>query len=222
VTLRTRVDHLVLAARSLDEGVAWCREHLGIEAAGGGEHVLMNTHNRVFRIDGPGFERAYFEIIAINPAAPPPGRTRWFDLDDERMQAALARGPQLVHFVASTNDIEQAVAALAAQGIDRGQVMPIERGNLRWKMTIRPDGQRLFDGALPTLIQWEGAHPCDSLPASGAKLESLAVTHPQAHALRLAFAALGLDHVVVREGPATLQASISTPRGCVMVESKGI
>jgi len=222
VKLRTRIDHLVLAARSLDEGVAWCREHLGIEPAGGGEHVLMSTHNRVFRIDGPGFERAYFEIIAINPAAPPPGRTRWFDLDGERMQAAIAQGPKLVHFVASTNDIEHAVAALAAQGIDRGQVMSIERGSLRWKMTVRPDGQRLFDGALPTLIQWVGDHPCDSIPASGAKLESLTVTHPQADALRSAFSAMGLGHVVVHDGPAALQASISTPRGSVTVESKGI
>jgi catechol 2,3-dioxygenase-like lactoylglutathione lyase family enzyme len=222
VTLHTRIDHLVFAARSLDEGVAWCRKHLGVEAAGGGEHVLMGTHNRVFRIDGPGFERAYFEIIAINPAAPAPGRTRWFDLDDPRMQAALARGPRLVHFVASTNDIERAVAALDLQGIDRGTIIPVTRGNLRWKMTVRPDGQRLFDGALPTLIQWEDAHPCDSLPTSGATLGSFSVAHPQADALRSAYDAIGLRHVIVRDGPAHMQADISTPIGPVSVESKGI
>lgn len=222
MTLQTRIDHLVFAARSLDEGVAWCREHLGVEAAGGGEHALMGTHNRVFRIDASGFERAYFEIIAINPAAAAPGRRRWFDFDDGRMQAALAGGPRLVHFVASTNDIEGAVAALAAQGIDRGEVIPVQRGNLRWKMTVRADGQRLFDGVLPTLIQWEGAHPCDSLPDSGAALQSLTLVHPQAGALRAAYGAIGLTNAVLREGPVSLQAALSTPRGRVVVESRGL
>ena len=220
MTLQTRIDHLVFAARSLDEGVAWCREHMAIEPAGGGEHVLMGTHNRVFRIDAPGFERAYFEIIAINPAAPAPGRARWFDLDDSRMQAALAQGPRLVHFVASTNDIERAVAALAAQGIDRGTVIPVERGNLRWKMTVRPDGQRLMEGALPTLIQWEGPHPC--LPTSGATLASFSAAHPQADALRAAYDAIGLGNVIVRDGNAEMKAAISTPIGRVVLESKGI
>jgi catechol 2,3-dioxygenase-like lactoylglutathione lyase family enzyme len=221
VTPQARIDHLVFAARSLDEGVAWCREHLGVQPAGGGEHVLMGTHNRVFRVDSAGFERAYFEIIAINPAAAAPGRPRWFDLDDEGMRAALAKSPKLVHFVASTNQIESAVAALAAQDIDRGAVIAVERGSLRWKMTVRPDGQRLFDGALPTLIQWEGAHPCDSLPASGATLRSLTVTHPQSDALRKAYEAIGLGHVVVRDGAACVQAVIATPFGPVTVDSKG-
>jgi hypothetical protein len=85
-------------------------------------------------------------------------------------------------------------------------------------MTMRPDGQRLFDGALPTLIQWEGAHPCDSMPASGATLESFTNTHPQAEALRTAFRRIGLGQVGVNEGPAALQAALSTPRGRVTVE----
>jgi hypothetical protein len=192
-----------------------------VEPAGGGEHPLMGTHNRVFRIDAPGFERAYFEILAINPAAPPPGRTRWFDLDDPRMQALLAGGPRLIHFVASTNDVEGAVAALASQGIARGPAVEAARGALRWKITVRPDGQRLFDGALPTLIQWDGAHPCDALPASGATLDSLIVTHPQAPALRAAYDAIGLEQVAVRSGTAGLQAVLSTPRGRVALESGG-
>lgn len=217
MTLQTRIDHLAFAARTLDEGVAWCRDRFGLEPAGGGEHPLMGTHNRVFRLERPGLASAYFEIIAINPAAPAPGRTRWFDLDDPRMQAALAQSPRLVHFVASTNDIEAAVAALAEQGIDRGPVIPVQRGDLRWKMTVRADGQRLFDGALPTLIQWEGAHPCDSMPASGAALESFTITHPQAEALRTAFRRISLGQVGVNEGPAALQAVLATPRGRVAV-----
>jgi catechol 2,3-dioxygenase-like lactoylglutathione lyase family enzyme len=221
VSLHTRIDHLVVAAASLDEGVAWCRETLGIEPAGGGAHALMGTHNRVFRIDAPGFERAYFEIIAIDPAAPPPARTRWFDLDDERMRSSLARGPRLIHFVANTNDVQAALAVLDAQGIDRGPPIAAARGTLRWKITVRPDGRRLFDGALPTLIEWEGAHPCDSLPASGVTLQSLAVTHPEVDRLAAAYEAIGLTQVAVRQGKAALVATLSTPNGLVQLDSSG-
>jgi catechol 2,3-dioxygenase-like lactoylglutathione lyase family enzyme len=221
VTLHAHVDHLVFAARSLDEGVAWCREHLGVEPAGGGEHPLMGTHNRVFGVGGPGFERTYFEIIAIDPAAPAPGRARWFDLDDERMQARLAQGPQLIHFAAGTSDIAAAVGALAAQGIDRGPPIAAQRGNLRWQITVRPDGQRLFDGVLPTLIQWGDAHPCDSLPASGVVLQSIEASHPQADRLTRAYAAIGLSQVTVRSGEPNLIATLSTPKGTVRLESAG-
>jgi hypothetical protein len=31
---------------------------------------------------------------------------------------------------------------------------------------VRPDGQRLVRGALPTLIQWGATHPADHLPDS--------------------------------------------------------
>src|SRR4051812_6890957 len=67
VMLQAQVDHLVVAARSLEDGVEWCRETLGFVPDAGGEHPLMGTHNRVFRIAGATFPRAYFEIIAINP-----------------------------------------------------------------------------------------------------------------------------------------------------------
>ena len=42
--------------------------------------------------------------------------------------------------------------------IDRGHVLEASRdtpaGRLAWQITVRDDGQRLFYGALPTLIEW--------------------------------------------------------------------
>jgi hypothetical protein len=64
----------------------------------------MGTHNRLFSIASARFARAYFEIIAIDPAAPPPARSRWFDLDAPALREALARGPQLIHWVARGHD----------------------------------------------------------------------------------------------------------------------
>ena len=163
--------------------------HLGIDPGPGGEHPLMGTHNRLLRIASPRYARAYLEIIAVNPAAPEPRPPRWFDLDSESMRQTLAKGPRLVHFVASTDDGAAAVAALAGLGIERGPLIAAERptptGVLRWKISVRGDGQRLWDGGLPTLIEWgDEAHPADSMPDCGIALQSLRASHPQAPRLR--------------------------------------
>src|SRR2546423_9295340 len=172
-------DHLVVAARTLDEGVAWCEATLGIVPTAGGKHVLMGTHNRVFSIATPAWPRAYFEIIAIDPVARPPGRTRWFDLDDAALQAALARGPQLIHWAMGCDDIDDRCRRLAALGVDRGRVLEAERmtpdGLLRWRISVRDDGERLAGGALPTLIQWGERHPADTMPAGGVTLQRVEV-----------------------------------------------
>ena len=223
MTLRCQIDHLVVAAATLGQGIAWCRSTFGFEPTSGGEHPFMGTHNRVFRIDSPRFPRAYFEIIAIDPAAMGPAHARWFDLDDAALQAQLAHGPRLVHFVASTSDAAAASSTLGSLGIDRGPLLAAQRhtpaGLLQWQISVRPDGARLFDGALPTLIQWGDPHACDHLPASGVELDSLAVTHPQAKQLRAAFEAIGLDGVTVGEGPAQLDAQLSAPTGRIHLSS---
>jgi hypothetical protein len=41
---------------------------------------------------------------------------------------------------------------------------------LRWQISVRPDGRRLAEGAVPTLIEWGDVHPASSLPESGCAL----------------------------------------------------
>ena len=82
-----KLDHLVIMAHTLDEGVAWCEATLGVTPGPGGEHPLMGTHNRLLRIDSDEFPRAYLELVAINSEAFHACRTRarhWFDMDDAR------------------------------------------------------------------------------------------------------------------------------------------
>ena len=182
-----RIDHLVVAAASLAEGVAWCEATLGVPPGPGGAHALFGTHNRLLRLHSTVHPKASLEIIAIDPAAtptrPPPLR-RWFDLDDQALRERLRReGPQLIHWVASVPDIDAACARLRALGIERGPVIdasrPTPQGLLRWRITVRDDGQRLLGGALPTLIQWgeageaEPRHPTQTLPYSGLQLQGL-------------------------------------------------
>jgi hypothetical protein len=231
---RAEVDHLVVAARTLEEGVQWCEATLGVTPAAGGTHPRMGTHNRLLAISAAGFARCYLEIIANTPQHTGRGKGlhRWFDLDDANLQAVLAqRGPRLVHFVVRVPDARASVHAWAGgeHPIDRGHVIEAARdsaaGRLEWRISVRDDGQRLFYGALPTLIQWGAVHPTDSLEAagpSGVGLVALAARHPRALALRSAFDAIGLSTIDLGSGPPNLVATLRTPRGLVTLESAGI
>jgi hypothetical protein len=235
--MKSQIDHLVVAAHSLQQGVEWCEATLGITPAAGGEHEKYGTYNRLFKIATPAFPVAYLEIIAINPDAviekkPPPAR--WFDLDNPQLQAELVKSPRLIHFVANTTNIQDARHAWKAQGIDRGPVIHASRktpkGLLQWQITVRLDGDRLFDGTLPTLIQWgkpEAAdpmklHPRNHLPRSGVSLKSLTVSHPSASKIQAAYDAISLGNIPVSEGTANIVATLQTPKGLVTLASLGI
>src|ERR1700733_543427 len=114
--MQTRLDHLVIAARTLEEGGRWCEATFGVAPGPGGAHPQMGTHNRLMKIATADLPRIYLEIIAIDPAARSArsaGQHRWFDLDDAALRATLARdGPRLVHFVAEVSAIDDAVHAL--------------------------------------------------------------------------------------------------------------
>lgn len=215
------IDHLVVAAASLDEGVAWCEATLGVAPGPGGAHALFGTHNRLLRLQSAAHPQAYLEIIAIDPTATPtrpPTLRRWFDLDDPALRQRLAdEGPQLIHWVASVPDIEAAGARLRALGIERGPVIeasrPTPQGLLRWRISVRDDGQRLFGGALPTLIQWSDTHPADGMAPATLSLQALHLQHPDADRLQAALDAIGFHGAHVQAGPAGLRADLGNPSG---------
>jgi len=205
------LDHLVVAAMTLEEGAAWVEERLGAAPMAGGRHASMGTHNRVLSL-GPG---RYLEVIAIDPAAPPAGRPRWFALDRPEMRERLACGPALVHWVVRTDDLEDAVGA--TPGL-RPEVLSLSRGPFHWRIGVPADGGLPEGGAFPTFIAWEGGrHPADDLPDSGCELERLELRHPRAAHLLAVLRGLGLgagEGVTAAEGePAGLGARIRVARG---------
>jgi len=221
------IDHLVVVADSLEQGATWCERTLGVVPGPGGEHVLMGTHNRLLRIATVDFPQAYFELIARDPAVPVPPRTRWFDMDQAAQQVAVRdQGPRLAHWVARVPDLDAALATWRRLGMDRGEAIEASRetprGLLRWRISLRADGQRLFDGCLPTLIEWRGTHPAAGMPECGVTLHAMALQHPQAGLLGQALAAIGMGHVSVGEGPANLSATLRSPKGVVRLESSGL
>lgn len=212
--MQTRVDHLVVVCRDLDQGARWCEKTLGVPSQPGGRHLTMGTHNRLLRLGA----RAYLELIALDPEGTAPARPRWFNLDDPAVRERAIAAPFLHTWVAATDDIEAAIAAVPALG----QVQPFTRNQLAWRFALRDDGQVNFDGALPSLIQWDSAlHPCDVLADQQCKLTRLRFEHPRAQALRDAFDQLGLlGPIEVMAGPLALVAEIATPAGTRVISSR--
>lgn len=211
------VDHLVLAAATVAEGVQWCEAALGVTPGPGGQHPLMGTHNRLFDISSEAFPQAFFEIIAIDPTAPPPGRARWFGLDT----LDLKGGPRLLHWVARSGAIDAQTKALRAAGWDIGAAIAASRdtprGRLEWRLSVRDDGQLLADGALPTLIDWgRTPHPTASMATSGVRLQAMTL-RGLPPAMIQALDGRGVAHTAA-PGPA-LSVTLDTPRGRITLAS---
>lgn len=231
-SVSSRLDHLVVVASSLAQAAAWCTATFGVSPGPGGRHALMGTHNLLLPIGAPAWPQAYLEMIAIDPEAAPPtaGQARWFGMDEPWLQAAVSQSPQLVHLVAQTRSLADALAALAALGEDVGQAVKASRpgpqGELRWQISVRRDGQPQHQGALPTLIEWEGPHPSAAMAPVGLRLDSLSLAGTDPAALGAALAAIGLQGVTHPHGAVgqdlavpALQARFTTPRGEVLLAS---
>lgn len=65
-------------------------------------------------------------------------------------------------------------------------------------------------------------HPRNSLPRSGVSLQGIAVTHPSADKLQLAFDAIGLTGIAVHAGPANITATFQSPRHRRLEQPRGI
>lgn len=194
------LDHLAVSCADLAEGAEAVADALGVRPEPGGQHPAMGTHNRLLSL-GPD---DYLEIIAINPGAPPPGRPRWFRLDEFRGP------PRLTNWVARVDDLD---AALADASPGTGRATDLARGDFRWRMAVPDDGRLPFDDAHPALIEWQGGlKPQDRLPDAGCRLQRLEVVHPEADRLRRVVR-LADPRVVFVPGPKALRATILTPHG---------
>ena len=215
---RSELDHVVIGAASLDAGVAWVEQQLGVKPVPGGQHVAMGTHNALLRLG----QRCYLEVIAIDPEGQDPGRPRWFSLDEPEMRVRLATAPALITWVVRTPSLAGACARVP----DLGEITPMTRNAFRWKISVPESGSLAWGGILPTAIQWETGddgdvhHPCDVLPDSGCELLSLRLSHPAAvlgtagivalfRTLRIA------GPVDLKSGPKSLAAVIRSARGDV-------
>lgn len=217
------LDHLVVSARTLDEGVQYVADTLGVAPAGGGAHPLMRTHNRLLGLWGG----VYLEVIAIDPRADAATdsagpRPRLFALDDPATQARLENGPYLSHWVARVERPKR-LAMWQAQYPQRiAPVVPMTRGDFTWGLTVPDDGSfpawhGAGDGVLPSLIQWDSPrHPSQLLEQTNLALKALKAVHPRAELIGEQLRWLGAAHLVdlqPTDGAAALVAEFETPEG---------
>jgi Glyoxalase-like domain len=171
------LDHLVIAAATLEAAVAWAAERLGVAIPPGGSHERMGTHNAVLPLGSDLGPDIYLEIIAINAAAQPPTRARWFGLDDPAMRKRLAsEGPQLITWVVRSDDL---AATVASSSVALGVIHPMSRGAIHWQITIRDDGSLPLGGLVPVAIEWPpGPHVSTRMTDAGLRLAGLRLAHP--------------------------------------------
>ena len=216
-----RIDHLVVAAPTLEAGVTHVATALDIEPgffSPGGQHPGMGTHNCLLGLWGG----VYLEVIAVDPGAPEPERKRWFGLDSKAVKARLAEGPYLSHWVARVERPRQLTLWQRQYPERIAPLVPMQRGDFSWQISVPENGalpswKRAGDGLLPSLIQWEHAvHPSDRLPDRGIALKRLLGFHGNVASLSKHLEWLGASSLIALEptlvGP-SLVAEIETPSG---------
>lgn len=194
-----QLDHIVVAIRSLDEGVAQFERLTGVKAGAGGEHPGRGTENALVSLGGG----SYLEIIAPQPGAK-------LSADDEMMRGLS--GLTIVDWAVCVPNVDVAVEALKASGVATTSPQPGAR--------LTPSGERLdwmtfgladrsIDSA-PFFIRWSlnAPHPSMTAPA-GCGLERFVVHDPAANRLAALLGALDVSGVVLANGPATIEAAVT-------------
>jgi len=219
VPMTTNIDHLVIGAASLEQGVAYVRDELGVDIPKGGEHPLMGTHNHVMQTGS----NTFIEVIAINPDAPAPSRPRWFGLDDPAIQNGLKQQPRLITWVVNTsalNDLKESTS------YDIGEVTPLSRGELNWLFAVPSDGRLLGAGMLPNIMQWQTAsHPSQNMADLNCRIKKLTIHHPYPDWMIASLEQINAEKLVtvkaLNDGStAYLEVEIDTDNGSRLLSSK--
>lgn len=188
----------------LTAAVAALRAKTGVEAAPGGKHPELGTHNAVA---GLGRQR-YLEVLAPDPTLPRGAMVRRL--------SALER-PTFVTWAVRTTNAARVAARAEAAGF-RADVVDGRRKQadgrvVRWtNVFVSGHGA---GGLVPFFIEWHGtSHPSDDAPA-GLRLHALRAETPDAGALRKVLAALDVRLPVRKGDGSRLVAVLDTPRGRV-------
>lgn len=205
-----RLDHLVVCASGLSDGVTWFQELSGVQMPFGGKHPLMGTHNHLSALS----EDSFIEIIAIDPEA---GKTalpergqRWYTMDDASHQQRVAVAPRLTTWVLATDNLDAALAKAREAGIDPGEPLDVTRGDLSWRLSVRSDGSLACGGVFPSLIEWtDHVNPVVRMQDQGIRLNQLNLQHTSPQLLKKALQAIGAAELVsVSEGEPALVADL--------------
>ncbi|MGF1500306.1 MAG: VOC family protein [Paracoccaceae bacterium] len=177
-----KLDHLVVVAGDLEEGIAWAEDTLGVPPLAGGRHPLMGTHNALW-----GLGSCYLEVIAVDPEAVRPEEPRWFGLDDPRLQSYLCGGPMLATWAVAVESFD----AIGTPPLALDGPYPQSRDSLTWEIMLPREVPLPLGGAWPLLIRWtSGPHPADALTDQGLRLDRFEIASPHAETVQAVFGTL--------------------------------
>ncbi|WMS42877.1 VOC family protein [Acuticoccus sp. MNP-M23] len=205
-----KLDHLIVIAPSLGEGVTHVRKCLDIDVPFESHQADMATHNLRLQLGSS----AYLEIVALDPKAAPPGRRRWFGLDNEdNVRADWNKGRRLRSWVARSNRI---ASALAAHGSVLGAEVRLPAKAPTFAITIPDDGSLPLDGAAPTLVDYRGDPPSMThIPDLRARLRSFTLEHPDPDTIAALYRDLLIENPpkIIKAEEVRYRALIETPAG---------
>jgi hypothetical protein len=210
--MKTKLDHIVIAADNLAQGTAYVREWLGVDIPYGGVHEKMGTHNHIMQLG----DDIFLEVIAINPDIDAPERPRWFGLDDPFVRRQIAEQPVLLSWVVNTNNIEK---FLGGASFSFGKAELLSRNNLSWHFALPDDGRILAGGMLPYAIEWHtDVHPATNMTDCGCRFQGLEIYHSHPTWLQSVLQSIDAEGLVkIRTIPKNtapyLVAHIDTPKG---------
>ncbi len=214
--MHCKIDHIVIGAANLDEGVRYVRDTLGVTMPAGGSHAAMTTHNHLMNIGG----ECFLEIIAADHNVPTTSerlrQPRWYGLDDPYVRGRLAQTPTLLAWVVNTENLGSTILN-ATWPV--GRAVDITRGDLSWAFALPADGRLPGSGMLPYMMQWHtDQHPAVDMQDLGVRLEGLEICHPYPDWMTNNLSSIEAQQLVkITELPAhkspTLVAHLSVPDG---------
>lgn len=209
MTVKNKIDHIVIGADSLEQGMDALQKTLGVVLPKASKHEAMSTHNCV----APVGNESFIEILSVDPDAPMPNRARWFDMDNPHVQARFKKNACAYHWVVGTTDLD---AVMANSPIDMGEVVTFTRGERSWRLNIPKDGSLSENGLIPTFIEWSpGAHPSTGMKELGLTLESVVLTHPYPEKLEDVLQALGVSQLasIIKGEQKSISFNMKVPSG---------
>jgi hypothetical protein len=201
------MDHLLLGAADLDQGLALVKEKTGLDPIIGGSHPGVGTRNALLALG----DRQYLEIIAPDPAQP---------VFAYQIELRQSREPRLITWAATAKNIIETAqrardAGLEVIGPSDGSRKKPNGDMLRWKtLGIRNDLTISGIALVPFFIEWgEGIqHPSQAAP-TGCRIESLDFVHPEPAQVADMLWRLGITAEVEPGQEARLTATLWTPEG---------
>ncbi len=205
------IDHFMYAGPDLDVLSQGFAALTGVEAAPGGQHPQIGTHNRLIGSNGP----MYLELIAPDPTSAA--------RSDLRAGIAQLPRPCLHRFImdATGADLDHLARVYAKVGIsaqvhDMHRITP-DGTTLRWRLLV-PDENR-YGLFAPFFIDWlHTPHPCTRLAPA---FETLGIEagHPGSEALRALWQDLAVPIPLHSADAPYLRLELKTRRGQVVLTS---